>query len=247
MRGNVSQQANPILDPIALNARLELLHPNRILEWAWATFSPHIRATSSFQTQSLPLLHMISRVTPEMTVIFLDTGFHFNETLLFRDQLVGELGLLVEDVLPGPEYGGSRRQRSELHRTDPDMCCYLNKVEPLQRAKTGLSAWVTGIRRDQTPARREAPIVSLDKDGRYKICPLANWTDREVWQYINKHDLPVHPLLAQGYMSIGCAPCTRPVSADEDYRAGRWADRQKTECGLHDHTARTTVVKQAAS
>jgi phosphoadenosine phosphosulfate reductase len=216
-----------------LNRIFESASPQEILTWAWKTFAPLIAATSSFQSQSLPLLHMIGQYAPDMPVLFLDTGFHFPETLAFRDQLILELGIRVQNLSAPETDDDSRRRYEDLHRTDPDLCCYINKVEPLQRAKAGLRAWVTGIRRDQTEARRNTPIVSMERDGKYKICPMATWTDRDVWRYINEHDLPVHPLLQQGYMSIGCAPCTRPVTAGEDYRAGRWAGRNKTECGLH--------------
>jgi phosphoadenosine phosphosulfate reductase len=216
-----------------LNRTFESASPQEILTWAWKTFAPLIAATSSFQSQSLPLLHMIGQYAPDMPVLFLDTGFHFPETLAFRDQLILELGIRVQNLSASETDDDSRRRYEDLHRTDPDLCCYINKVEPLQRAKAGLRAWVTGIRRDQTEARRNTPIISVDRDGKYKICPMATWTDRDVWRYINEHDLPVHPLLQQGYMSIGCAPCTRPVSAGEDYRAGRWAGQNKTECGLH--------------
>ncbi len=215
------------------NRVFESASPQEILIWAWETFAPLVAATSSFQSQSVPLLHMIGRYTPAMPVLFLDTGFHFPETLAFRDQLILTLGIRVRNLSATAPDDDARRRYKDLHRTDPDLCCYINKVEPLQRAKAGLRAWVTGIRRDQTEARHNTPIISMERDGRYKICPMATWADRDVWRYINKHDLPVHPLLQQGYMSIGCAPCTRPVVAGEDYRAGRWAGQDKTECGLH--------------
>ena len=161
------------------------------------------------------------------------TGFHFPETLAFRDQLARLLNLNILNLRPQGDSGRYKRQNAELYRQDPDLCCYINKVKPLQDAKKHLKAWITGIRRDQTTARADTPILSLDQDGLYKICPMATWTREDIWSYINKHQLPSHPLLGQGYLSIGCAPCTRPVINAEDERNGRWPGQSKTECGLH--------------
>lgn len=221
------------LDLEALNARLEISPPQEILSWAWDTFGPKIAATSSFQTQSVPLLHIIAQSAPQLPVLFLDTGFHFPETLAFRDRLIREFGLNVKVLTAEMGYDEFRRQYGELYRRVPDMCCYINKVEPLQRAMRGLDAWISGIRRDQTMNRGTTPIVARQADGVYKICPLAMWTRRDIWQYLHDHNLPEHPLLAQGYLSIGCAPCTQPIGEEEGERAGRWPSHGKTECGLH--------------
>ena len=215
--------------------------PQKILKWAWKTFEPKIAATSSFQTQSLPLLHLIAKTVPRMPVFFLDTGFHFPETLAFRDRLTREFGLNVVVLKPQMGHYGFRQRYGELYRSNTDFCCYINKVEPLERAMKEMNGWITGIRHDQTRERSSTPVVSQQANGRYKICPMLHWTQKAVLDYIRKHELPVHPLLAHGYRSIGCAPCTRPVEAGEDDRAGRWADKIKTECGLylssnHDNT-----------
>lgn len=222
-----------LIDVDHLNQVFETAPPQEILIWACETFAPQIAATSSFQSQSLPLLHMIGLYAPETPVFFLDTGFHFPETLAFRDQLIPRFGIRVSNLRAETESDALRRQHADLHRTDPDLCCYIHKVEPLQQVKRHLAAWITGIRRDQTDARRSTPIVARERSGKIKISPLATWTQRDVWRYISEHDLPAHPLLQHGYMSVGCAPCTRPVGEDEDYRAGRWANNAKTECGLH--------------
>lgn len=222
-----------IIDVEHLNRVFETATPQEVLTWAWEMFAPQIAATSSFQSQSLPLLHMIGQYTPELPVFFLDTGFHFPETLALRDHLIPKLGIRVQNLRAVTGDKDLRQHHGDLHRTDPDMCCYINKVEPLQQAKADLRAWVTGIRRDQTKARRNTPIIVRERNGKYKLCPMATWTQRDVWRYINEFELPMHPLLQQGYMSVGCAPCTRPVGAGEDYRAGRWAGKSKTECGLH--------------
>ncbi len=126
-----------------------------------------------------------------------------------------------------------RQYGDSLYRKDPDLCCYINKVEPMQRAMEGLRAWISGIHRDQSPARANTRILELTSQGVVRVHPMAAWTRRDVWQYIHDHNLPEHPLLAQGYLSIGCAPCTRPIHEGEDERAGRWDGQEKTECGLH--------------
>ena len=221
------------LDLPALNRRFTGASPETILRWAWLTFGPEIAATSSFQTQSVPLLHMIARVAPEMPVFFLDTGFHFPDTLAFRDLLRERFGLNVVVLMPEGGHEAFRRRHGDLYRRDPDLCCLINKVEPLERAMSGMQAWISGIRRDQTLHRAATPIVSLGPEGRVKVCPLAEWTRRDVWQYLHDHGLPEHPLLNKGYLSIGCAPCTQPVADGSDERAGRWAGHEKTECGLH--------------
>ncbi len=208
--------------------------PEEILEWAWKTFAPAVAASSSFQTQSVPLLHMISRVCPELPVIFVDTGFHFPETLAFRDMLQERLGLNIIVARPErtpeelvQEYG------QELFRRDPDLCCYLNKVQPLQQALDGMCAWITGIRHDQTASRGQMRSLEPQLSGVVKIHPLLRWTREMVEEYRRRYNLPAHPLHELGYLSVGCAPCTQPVLKADDERAGRWAGTGKRECGLH--------------
>jgi phosphoadenosine phosphosulfate reductase len=221
------------LDLLKLNTEFENVPPKEILLWAWDSFKPSIAVTSSFQTQSLPLLHMISEYVPEMSILFLDTGFHFPETLAFRDLLVQKYKLNIKNLKTEMGHDGFKNSHGDLYRQNPDLCCFINKVEPLKKAMRDLQAWVSGIRRDQTDARRNIDVITLQPDGLYKICPLASWTRQDIWQYIYDHNLPEHPLLAQGYLSIGCAPCTRQVFHGEDERAGRWPGTEKTECGLH--------------
>jgi phosphoadenosine phosphosulfate reductase len=221
------------LDVAATNRTLENLHPEEILRWSWNTFGPLVAASSSFQTNSVPLLHMISRSAPDMPIFFLDTGFHFPETLAFRDRLVNEYGLNVQTLIAEMGHAGFLQKHGELHQSDPDLCCHINKVEPLDKARRGLQAWISGIRRDQTAARNGTPVFSQLRDGSYKICPLATWSRERVQHYAQTHGLPAHPLADAGYVSIGCAPCTRPVAAGEAERDGRWFGLTKTECGLH--------------
>jgi phosphoadenosine phosphosulfate reductase len=187
------------------------------------------------------LLHLISRARPDLPVIFLDTGYHFPETLAYRDQLVERFGLTLRVVGSALSRADFAQQYGDaLYRRDPDMCCYINKVEPMRRALQDLDAWITGIRREQTSDRAAAQVVEALPDGRVKINPLVAWTREDLWAYINRHDLPAHPLFGQGYLSIGCAPCTAPVTADQDERAGRWAGTTKTECGLHSEALQRT-------
>jgi len=216
-----------------LNTQFEAVHPEVVLAWTWETFGPSAVVTSSFQTQSVPLLHMMANRTPDMPVLFLDTGFHFPETLRYRDQIVTLLGLHVEVIGSEYDHDQFRRRHGELYRENPDLCCYTNKIEPLQQALAGKQAWVSGIRHDQTLTRRDSKIVSRHAPERLKICPMLKWTRDDVQDYIHQYKLPRHPLTAKGYSSIGCFPCTRPVHDLGDERAGRWSDSQKTECGLH--------------
>lgn len=214
---------------------LDSYSPEEIITWAAERYKPQLAVSSSFQMQSLPLLHMIANLTPDLPVIFLDTGYHFPETLLFRDQIVELWGLNLRVVrAQSSPFEQTKRYGPELHRTDPDFCCHLNKVEPMQRILRDFEGWISGIRRDQSPARAHIPVTEQTENGVVRIHPLASWTRVDIWRYIHHHNLPTHPLFSKGYFSIGCVPCTRPLTSDdEDERAGRWSGLQKTECGLH--------------
>ena len=204
----------------------------KILQWAWTTFPDRVAASSSFQTQSVPLLHLIAQNTPLLPVLFIDTGFHFPETLAFRDLLQQRLKLHIVPVRPNKmvKYDAIGRR---LYSSDPDLCCYHHKVAPLNKVLTQFDALISGVRGDQTEHRAQMRVVERERSGTLRIHPFLGWTKREVWSYIDAHDLPAHPLFHEGYLSVGCKPCTRPVHAGEDERAGRWAGHQKTECGLH--------------
>jgi phosphoadenosine phosphosulfate reductase len=218
----------------ALSKEFESKSPREIIAWSVQTFLPEIAASSSFQTQSLPLLHMIAQVQPALPIFFLDTGFHFWETLLFREQLERIWGLNIVDLRADDRWQVFlNRFGRDLYMTDPDLCCYLRKVQPMQKALKQLRAWISGIRRDQTTDRAQAQILELEPDGLIKINPLLNWTKKDVQDYIRNHNLPIHPLTQMGYQSIGCKVCTRAVLPGEDERAGRWSGTGKTECGLH--------------
>jgi phosphoadenosine phosphosulfate reductase len=230
-----------------LNRRLEGQEPREILTWAWERFGDRLAATSSFQTQSVPLLHMISRACPQLTIYFLDTGFHFPETLSFRALLARHFRLRVIDLQHEAGHDAFLSRHGQLYSTDPELCCYLNKVEPMERLFGRHQAWLTGIRRDQTESRARIPVIDVGTNGIYKIAPLANWTNEDVDRYLQAHRLPRHPLSAQGYRSIGCQPCTRAVGPDAPEREGRWHGSAKTECGLHDDYWRRMAPTKNAS
>ena len=196
-------------------------------------FAGHIAVVSSFGTESAVVLAMVAEIDAATPVIFLETGKHFPETLAYRDTLARELGLRdLRDFAPEP--GAIERDDAgdDLWRRDPDRCCGLRKVVPLERALAGFDAWITGRKRHQGGERASLPPVEA-ADGRIKINPLADWSTADVAAEFSARNLPPHPLTVQGYRSIGCAPCTRKTKDGEDPRAGRWAGTGKTECGIH--------------
>jgi len=208
--------------------------PQEILEWAIREYGDDIAMSSSFQTQSMPLLHMATRIKPDIRIFFIDTGYHFWETLIFCVRVASDWNLNVIDLHRDSRWDVFVRQNlRNLPLDDPNLCCYIHKVQPMQKAVNSVWAWISGIRRDQTEVRSHAKIVELQDDGLIKINPMLNWTKADVNRYIEEHNLPKHPLLEKGYRSIGCAPCTVAVGDSDSDRAGRWAGRGKTECGLH--------------
>ncbi len=211
--------------------------PSDILRWAYETFGDRVALSTAFGPSGVALMHIAARVNPGARVFFIDTGLHFDETLEMVERVQRRLAVSVEILRPDLTVAEqAERFGDELYVVDPDRCCAMRKVEPTRRMLAGLDAWITGLRRDQGPTRADTPILDVRPvDGRtvYKISPLARWTRKDVWRHVFTHDLPYNPLHDQGYPSVGCAPCTRPVEAGGDERAGRWAGRSKTECGLH--------------
>jgi phosphoadenosine phosphosulfate reductase len=209
----------------AVSAELERKPASAAIRWAWERFGDRIVLASSFQ--DCVLLDIAMRTAPEIEVVFLDTQYHFEETIQYIEQLQDRypMNLTVMQPLVDPD---------DLWKVDTNECCTLRKVEPLARALDGKQAWMTGLRRTEAATRAKAPIVGLDVGrGVVKVNPLATWTDEDVAAYVRDHELPEHPLRAEGYLSIGCWPCTRPVGEGEDARAGRWSGSGKVECGLH--------------
>ncbi len=222
-----------------LNSGFETAAPQDIVRWALCESGlRRITVASAFQAEGTALIHMAVQVRPEVPILFLETGFHFAETLAFKERLTEQLGLNVVD-LTGDHTVDSQAAEfgPRLYERDPKMCCELNKVIPFARALRGYDAWMTSMRRDSAWTRKHTPIVSeteLDSGEQLvKINPIANWTRRDAWAYLKEHDLPHNPLYDLGYASIGCAPCTRMVFPGEDERAGRWSGLLKTECGIH--------------
>lgn len=227
------------VSPDSHYADLDQAHPYTILQWASETID-RLAIATSFQASGLVLLHLLKDLRPDIPVLFLNTGFHFPETLAFRDRIVDEWNLkLVE--LTGAHGANPQLQAAqygeELFLRDPDKCCFINKVAPLQVALEEYDAWISGLRRDQSPLRSETPVLEaqLLPSGNevIKIHPLARWTRDDVKGYISMHDIPTHPLLERGFASIGCQPCTRALRDGETERAGRWEGFNKTECGIH--------------
>lgn len=234
-------------------ARLETAHPRQILQWASESLE-RLAIATSFQSSGLVILHLMRAIRPDAPVLFLETGFHFPETIAFRHQIQEMWDVNVVDLRG--EHGSSERQAElygpELYRRDPEQCCAINKVKPLQDALEHYDGWVSGLRRDQSPLRAETPIIEaqLLPSGNevMKIHPLAHWTKADVAGYVKQHDIPTHPLLERGFASIGCWPCTRAIGDGEDERAGRWDGLDKSECGIHSfgklHGPKETEAEQ---
>ena len=204
-----------------------------ILRWGVDTFGPGLAVTSSMQDGLLA--HLAARVRPGIDVVFLDTGYHFVETIGTRDAVASVTNVTLLNITPRQTVAEQDAEHGpRLFERDPDRCCALRKVEPLKEALAPYSAWATGLRRDESPSRADTKVVAWDaKLGKVKISPIARWTEADVEDYIATHGVLVNPLRLDGYPSIGCAPCTRRVAPGEDSRSGRWAGRQKTECGMH--------------
>ncbi|MDK2971982.1 MAG: phosphoadenosine phosphosulfate reductase [Candidatus Sumerlaeota bacterium] len=257
--------ALPSLEEIErLNAEFETAEAQDILRWAIETYSPRIAVTSSFGASSGAILHMISQIDRNVPVVFLQTHYHFAETLKLRDEIADRYGLTVEnweawggrpnflnhypDDLNKQEglegYAIPEAAAGKVH-TGIDLCCWINKVEPLQRALRNRLAYITALRRDGgSEVRKRTRILEVYKrpdtgEFQVKVNPMANWDKKRMWRYIHDNDIPVHELWSSGYKSIGCAPCTLPSGNDGDERSGRWSGTVKTECGIH--TAQTPV------
>jgi phosphoadenosine phosphosulfate reductase len=204
-----------------------------VLGWAARTFGERLVVASNMQ--DAVLVELAARALPGVDVLFLDTGYHFAETLGTRDAVQTVYDVRIVNARPGASVAEQdAAEGKDLFAREPDRCCFLRKVVPLRQTLAGYDAWVTGVRRVEAPTRSNTPLVSYDeKFGLVKINPLAAWTDEQMDAYIAEHNVLVNPLVEAGYPSIGCAPCTRKPLPGEDKRSGRWAGRAKTECGLH--------------
>jgi phosphoadenosine phosphosulfate reductase len=208
--------------------------PAEVVSWISDNVAVPLAAVAcSMADAALP--HLVAQHLPGVDVLFLDTGYHFAETAYTRDEVARRLDVRVVDVKPAQTV---REQDAaygrDLFARDPGECCRLRKVEPLQRALGDYEVWFTGVRRDEAPTRANTPLIAWDdRNGLVKVNPVAAWTFDDLLGYTTEHAVPVNPLVANGYPSIGCAPCTKPVAPGDDPRSGRWAGLAKTECGLH--------------
>jgi phosphoadenosine phosphosulfate reductase len=237
---------------LALAPRLELLNkryagasPLEVLRAAITEeFPGKVALVSSFGTESAALLHLVSQVDKNLPVIFLDTGKLFGETKTYRDKLIGLLGLTgVQSITPDPAALAARDPKGILWSQNADACCFVRKVEPLQRALKPFDAWFTGRKAFQAATRAALPVFELEND-KVKINPIVRWTKADLDAYFAAHDLPHHPLEEDGYLSIGCMPCTSRVEPGEDARAGRWRGSNKVECGIHLPAGQTPALAE---
>ena len=232
------------MNPVSVNpdmvheraAELRNASPEAIVRWTLDTFPQRTALTVSFGGGGLVLAHILSQIDATVPVLFLDTGFHFPETLKFKDEFVARYGLRLVELHPATEPG-------PLYQTDPDRCCWIRKVEPLERAlvEGEYQSWISAVRNDQTSTRAGVDVLEYHrvKDRPIvKVYPLAGWSRDQVGEYLREHDVPHHPLMDQGFTSIGCWPCTRATRPGEPERAGRWSGLGKTECGLHTFTVK---------
>jgi phosphoadenosine phosphosulfate reductase len=219
------------------DAQVEALPAEEVLRWAHAEFGERLCLTCSWQKQSSVLVHMVAELGLDIDVVELDTQLFFRETYETRERLVERYGLTLirPDVMTVAEQ--HKVEGPNLWESNPDRCCHVRKVEPLIKALEPYDAWISGIRRQQSPSRANARKVERsERYGVWKIQPLADWTEDDVWGYVYSNDIPYNPLHEVGYRSIGCIPCTRPTRLDEEERAGRWAGSDKLECGIHLET-----------
>ena len=208
----------------ALDRRFEQEPAEAVIRWAMEAFNPRLCLAASM-TDAV-LVDLATRVEPSVEVVFIDTGYHFQETLDTAEAVRRRYGLNLRVM-------GPPSKPQEFWKNDPLSCCSDYKVAQLDAALEGKEAWLSGLRRAEAPTRVTAPVVGRDRRGLVKVNPLATWSDADVDRYIADHDVPVNPLVREGYPSIGCWPCTRPVASGAPRRSGRWADMDKTECGLH--------------
>jgi phosphoadenosine phosphosulfate reductase len=225
---------NDSLEGLAVDAArdLEGASAHEIIQWAARTFGERFAVTASMADGVLS--HVAGEAVPGITVLFLDTGYHFAETIGTRDAIAATYPVKVETIMHPLRVPEHEAEYGRLYEIDPDLCCAIRKVWPLDRALRPYDAWAGGVRRAESRTRSDTPVVAWDaKRRKVKVNPLATWSDAQVDAYVAEHDILVNPLREIGYTSIGCEPCTRPVAPGEDPRSGRWSGRPKTECGIH--------------
>ncbi|MBD3414949.1 MAG: phosphoadenylyl-sulfate reductase [Candidatus Aminicenantes bacterium] len=225
-------------DLTKLNMQFRHARCEDVISWVMEKIYPDAAMISSFQASGVVLLDLVRDIQPDLPVFFIDTGYHFPETLEFRDRLIHEWKLNVVTIGPETKKKGTSKENKEpLYKKDPDLCCRTHKVEPLKRLKkrSQITAWLSALRRDQNSNRESMNMFMHDQKGHIRIHPLIHWSRNKIWQHIYAKRLPFHPLYDQGYTSIGCFPpeCTTRGVSEKRPRSGRWPDSDKTECGLH--------------
>ncbi|MFY9555911.1 MAG: phosphoadenylyl-sulfate reductase [Blastocatellia bacterium] len=245
---DVVKSAPPPGEPARLEAAARLLEhspPEDALRWAFDQFQESVTIATGFGAEGVALIDMVMAINPRADIFFLDTSFLFAETYELRSRLEDRYNIQIRgfrsEITPEEQ---ERRFGAKLWASDPDLCCRLRKLEPLREALRGKAAWITAIRRDQTIERSNARVVEWDYTWQLaKVNPLVRWSKQQVWDRIAKHNIPYNLLHDQGYPSIGCTHCTRPVLPGEPERSGRWAGRSKRECGMHAPVQTTTFVR----
>jgi len=224
-----------------LGLEFEKETPQKIIKFALDKYGSRVSFASSFGAEDVAIIDMIAKIKLGARVFTLETGYLFSETHDVIRRIKEKYNIKLEIYTPSTSMEEFERQYGKLYETDPDKCCAIRKIEPLNRAMAdNLDAWITGIRRDQSPTRANTKKVEMDKKfNLVKFNPIVDWTSEKVWDYIRKNNIPYNVLHDRNYPSIGCAPCTKPVKPGEDPRAGRWAGKEKTECGLHISEAKT--------
>jgi phosphoadenosine phosphosulfate reductase len=242
----MSQTMAVPIDPERINRQLNAAHPSEIVRWAADTFGSGLLMTSSFGADSMCAIHLVRSVVPDIRILFVNTGYLFPETLAFMEELRQRYNLNVKEfkTLNDPVVWLTVNGEPDPHlRLNVDACCAANKNEVFDRALRELAptAWIRGVRSDQSRHRQNMQTVQWNNRAScWAVSPLLHWNTRQIYEYMKLHELPHHPLWAEGYVSIGCSPetCTRPVTRGEDSRSGRWSGMDKTECGIHlDHGA----------
>ena len=218
-----------------LSEQFESANPQDILRWSSETYENKLAVVTSFQITGIVTLHMLQDIAPQTPILTLDTGYLFPETSDLIDTLEQQFNLNLTRIRPRQTPQQQARDYGDrLWERNPDRCCHLRKTIPLRDTLQGYDAWVTGLRRDQSPSRMNTPLISIDKHtGLIKIAPFANWTEDMLWTYIHAYELPYNPLHDMDYPSIGCWACTKAVDDGDDMRSGRWSNNSKTECGIH--------------
>ena len=230
-----------MFDPANLKKKareFESIPLEELIVWAWETLGPRLAFGTAFGSSGMVLLHVLQKTVPETPIFTIDTGFLFPETNELIARVEKSYGISIERLKPRLSVEGQAELHGpSLYERNPDQCCWMRKVEPLQRRLDSLNGWITSLRRDQGPNRENIGMIEAYQtdSGRslVKLNPLANWTRKRVWDYILENDVPYNPLMDRGFPSVGCWPCTSAVSNDENERAGRWANSSKVECGIH--------------